>query len=408
MQNQTCCSASSEGREKRDGSLQTETGFAPKRKLMPIQTSRSCCSTANSTGAGIAQKSCGCGSQTIKPEKWISGSVSTPVGDVPRVLTSLSAADIFGVWKCRWGIGRMNYAITPGLYCVGNPDAQSPVLVTANYKLTFDQFRKELAGLDAWIVVLDSDGINVWCAAGKGTFGTEELVSRLQTVGLADVVSHRTIILPQLGAPGVSGFLVTKQSGFKVVYGPVRASDIKNFLDAGMKATDAMRVVRFTLRDRIVLTPIEFVGGLKTLLFIFGILFVLTATGFGHYGLIDLYAFLGAVVGGTVLAPVLLPWIPGRAFSFKGFFLGFLWAVGVALINGIPVGSLSGWLKVAACFMLLPALSAFYAMNFTGSSTYTSLSGVDKEMRIALPIMIISSGIGVILLLTGDLIQRFI
>ncbi len=302
----------------------------------------------------------------------------------------------------------MNYAITPGLYCVGNPDAQSPVLVTANYKLTFDQFRKELAGLDAWIVVLDSDGINVWCAAGKGTFGTEELVSRLQTVGLADVVSHRTIILPQLGAPGISGFLVTKQSGFKVVYGPVRASDIKNFLDAGMKATDAMRVVRFTLRDRIVLTPIEFVGGLKTLLFIFGILFVLTATGFGHYGLIDLYAFLGAVVGGTVLAPVLLPWIPGRAFSFKGFFLGFLWAVGVALINGIPVGSLSGWLKVAACFMLLPALSAFYAMNFTGSSTYTSLSGVDKEMRIALPIMIISSGIGVILLLTGDLIQRFI
>jgi CO dehydrogenase/acetyl-CoA synthase gamma subunit (corrinoid Fe-S protein) len=75
----------------------------------------------------------------------------------------------------RWGIGRHRYRIEPGLYAVGTPGSDSPVLVTANYKMSFDALRRELGGLDAWILVLETDGINVWCAAGKGTFGTEEV-----------------------------------------------------------------------------------------------------------------------------------------------------------------------------------------------------------------------------------------
>ena len=77
--------------------------------------------------------------------------------------------------KVRWGIGRMNYRVDPGLYSLGNPDALSPVLVSANYKMSFDRLRESLPGRNAWILVLDTDGVNVWCAAGKGTFGTEEL-----------------------------------------------------------------------------------------------------------------------------------------------------------------------------------------------------------------------------------------
>ena len=80
-----------------------------------------------------------------------------------------------------------------------------------------------LAGVDAWILVLDTKGINVWCAAGKGTFGTGELVHRIGSVGLAGIVSHRKIIVPQLGAPGVSWPEVLRRSGFTVEYGPVRA-----------------------------------------------------------------------------------------------------------------------------------------------------------------------------------------
>ncbi len=337
----------------------------------------------------------------------MTGSVHTSVAEVPQVSTTLSFSDILGSWKCRWSIGRMEYAIEPGLYCVGNPGGQSPVLVTANYKMTFDRLRMELAGLDAWIVVLDTDGINVWCAAGKGTFGTEELVYRLKDTRLAEIVTHRTLILPQLGATGVAAHEVVKQSGFRVVYGPVRACDLKAFLTAGRKATDEMRTVKFTLWDRLVLTPVELVNGIKPMFIVFAVMFLLNAIGLGHYGLVDLYALLGAIFVGAFLTPVLLPWIPGRAFSFKGFLLGLLWAVGVNLLNGIPAMPWYGWWKAVAYVLILPALSAFCAMNFTGSSTYTSLSGVDKEMKVALPSMLVSTAIGVILLLVNDFIQLF-
>jgi len=51
--------------------------------------------------------------------------------------------DRVGSWKARWNIGRMNYLVTPGLYRIGDPDSLSPVLVTANYKMTVDSLRKE-------------------------------------------------------------------------------------------------------------------------------------------------------------------------------------------------------------------------------------------------------------------------
>jgi len=255
--------------------------------------------------------------------------------------------------------------------------------------------------------VLNTCGINVWCAAGKGTFGTEELVSRLRQIRLSEVVSHRTVILPQLGAVGVAAHEVQKQSGFRVVYGPVRACDIKEFLSAGMKATEDMRRVKFTVWDRLVLTPVEIIAAMKPIVAVFGALFFLNAIGLGHYGVADLYALPGAVFTGAFLTPVLLPWIPGRAFSFKGFLLGLLWAIGVNLLNGFPTAPEYGWLKAIAYILALPSLSAYFAMNFTGSSTYTSLSGVDKEMRIGLPMMITAVAAGIILTLVNDFIQVF-
>lgn len=85
--------------------------------------------------------------------------------------------------------------------------------------MSFDILRKEMHGLDGWVLVLDIKGINVWCAAGKGTFGTQELINRIAIVQLEKVVSHKTVILPQLGAPGISAHEVAKLSGFKVLYG---------------------------------------------------------------------------------------------------------------------------------------------------------------------------------------------
>jgi len=236
----------------------------------------------------------------------------------------LTFRDKLGAWKVRWGINRMNYKVEPGLYRLGNPGENSPVLVTANYKMTFDSLRKELSELDAWILVLDTKGINVWCAAGAGTFGTKELINRMAITQLYKVVTHRTLILPQLGAPGVSAHEVKKYTGFKVVYGPVRAKDLKRFIRSGMKATPEMRTVKFNVYDRLVLTPVELVSTVKPSLMIFGVLFLLNLIGLGPFGLVDFYGYVGSVIIGCVLTPVLLPLIPGRAFAWKGWLLGFI------------------------------------------------------------------------------------
>lgn len=362
----------------------------------------SCCGNG---GKSASKQSCSC--KDAKKERWVLDFVDTPAGKIPRVSTRLEFRDILGSWKCRWSIGRMNYKVDPGLYCVGSPDAESPVLVTANYKMTFDRLRMELDSVSAWIMVLDTDGVNVWCAAGKGTFGTKELVHRIRAVQLDKIVSHRNVIVPQLGATGVSAQEVTKRAGFKVVFSPVRACDLIAFLSAGMVATEDMRTVKFPFFDRLVLTPMEVVSALKPMIMVLGILFTLNVIGLGRYGRVDFVALLGAIIAGCVVTPVLLPWVPGRAFSVKGVLIGLIWAIIVNVWQGFPQMPDYGWLKAIAYFLVIPAISSFYAMNFTGSSTYTSLSGVDKEMKIALPSMLLSTGIGVVLFLVNDFIKVF-
>jgi len=347
-----------------------------------------------------AATSC-CSTEYITPydknDQWVMGEIRTPQGIVPVISTELHFKDLLGAWKVRWGIGRMNYKINPGLYAVGKPDDTSPVLVSANYKLTFDVLRKELSGLDCWILVLDTKGINVWCAAGKGTFGTAELVNRIAKTGLAGIVSHRKLLLPQLGAPGVSAHEVARQTGFTVVYGPVRAKDIKAFIHSGCQATEEMRTVKFTAWDRLILTPVELVSAAKSSLLVFGILFLINLFAARPFGLSDFLAYTGAVLVGTVLTPLLLPWIPGRAFAWKGWLLGLFWTLVFIWYSGWLV---PGFFLLATGYLLvLPSLSAFLAMNFTGSSTYTSFSGVIKEMKIAVPLIALSSVAGIVLLL---------
>ncbi|MCL2009630.1 MAG: mercury methylation corrinoid protein HgcA, partial [Synergistaceae bacterium] len=222
---------------------------------------------------------------------------------MPIISTSLSLKDVIGAWKVRWGIGRMNYMIEPGLYAVGEPDGDSSVLVSANYKLTFDTLRKNLSGLNCWLLILDTKGINVWCAAGKGTFGTEELINRIDVTGLSEIMAHRKLILPQLGAPGVSAHEVEKFTGFSVIYGPVRAKDIKKFIASGYKATKEMRTVKFTIWDRLVLAPMEFVPIAKISLRVFGVLFLINLFAARLFGMGDFLAYAAAVLIGTVITP---------------------------------------------------------------------------------------------------------
>jgi acetyl-CoA decarbonylase/synthase complex subunit gamma len=271
--------------------------------------------------------------------------------------------------------------------------------------MSFDRLRAALPGRHAWILVLDTKGINVWCAAGKGTFGTEELICRIASSGVAHITDHRQLILPQLSGPGIAAYQIKKRSGFKVIYGPVRATDLPAFLDAGLKATLEMRHKTFDLRERAVLIPVELVSTLKWTLIALPAIFVVAGLGgqagfwYGalNYGLFAIFALLSAVAAGAVLTPLLLPWLPGRSFSVKGLSIGLITALVLTTYRAANLSDWAGKAEILAWFFLIPAIAAFLAMNFTGASTYTSLSGVRKEMRWAVPLEIAAGTTGLLL-----------
>lgn len=332
------------------------------------------------------------GSKVTRPrldQYFVTGSVDTLTGPVPVVPAQLTWRDRRGGYRVRWGIGRYDYTVDPGLYAVGTPTDLSPVLVTANYKLTFDALRRTLTGRDAWILVLDTRGINVWCAAGKGTFGTAELISRIQGTGLAQVVSHGVLVLPQLGATGVAAHEVRRATGFRCVWGPVRATDLPAFLDSGMRATVEMRRVTFPLRDRLVLMPVEAVNLLGLTVAVAAGAALIGGIGPGFYSIaralerapIAAAAAIAAIVGGTVVTPALLPWLPSRMFAEKGAAVGIV----AALLIDAAFWSAHAPLSLAAAGLVAVVGSSFAAMNYTGTSTYTSLHGVEREMRLVMP-----------------------
>jgi hypothetical protein len=314
-----------------------------------------------------------------------------PAPTIRQTTSEITARNRWDHFLARWGVNRAGHIVTPGLYRLGNPDKNSPVFASANYTLSFDALRSALAKRDAWILVLDTKGINVWCAAGKGTFGTGELIRRIAVTGLADVVAHRKIIVPQLGAPGISAHEVARYSGFAVEYGPVRAADLPAYL-ATHTATTEMRTVRFPLADRLVLCPMELVHfGL------YGI--VAAAVLFFLAGPVAALAAIAAVLAGTVLFPALLPVLPSRDFSLKGFLLGAIVAIPFAIAFARAPG-LSGIAPLIAAlvpFLTIPPVVAYLGLNFTGSTTFTSRTGVKKEIFQYVPAMVVLAGLGTVL-----------
>jgi hypothetical protein len=311
--------------------------------------------------------------------------------EVPRLSSAWSRGDWLGTLRVRCGFGRDRYRTEPGLYRIGEPSPDSPVLVTGNYKLTVDTVRRDLEGHDAWLMVVDTKGVNVWCAAGKKTFSSGEVATRAITSGIVDHIAHETLVLPQLSATGVAAHEVRRMSGYRVVFGPVRSSDIPKYLDAGMKATPQMRAVTFTFRERLVLAPVEFLGAFrgKWLLIPLGLVLV-SGFGPGIWSFANLAArapyalifYLTGILAGAIGVPALLPWIPGRALGLKGAELGALCAW---IVSGYLFGVAT--MTTVAALLGAGAIAAYLGVNFTGSTPYTSPSGVEKELRAGLPWM---------------------
>jgi hypothetical protein len=266
-----------------------------------------------------------------------------------------------------------------------------------------------LHGLDAWILVLDTKGINVWCAAGKGTFSTAELARRIRLHGLEKVVNHRRVVVPQLGATGVSAHEVKNLTGFRVIYGPVRADDIGTFIKNNYKASPEMRLVRFNLWDRAKLIPVEFFNGKYYFLLVAALFLLLSGVHSGGFsieklwsvGSISVLSLFAAYVAGCVVTPLLLPYIPFKRFSLKGLAIGWILAL-LFLMKGLLGSSV---FEIISWFLIMGSVSSYMAMNFTGTSTFTSLSGVRKEMKWSLPLQIGAAAVGMIVWFVTRFIQ---
>jgi len=322
------------------------------------------------------------------------------MAEMMRTSAELSSHDKMDHVKARLGLRRMSHKVKPGLYVLGDPGPEAKMFVTGNYTLSFDALRSALKGMDAYIMVLDTRAINVWCAAGKGTFGTDEVVERIEKTELAQTVSQRTLILPQLSASGVSAHEVKRRSGFRVEYGPVRAEDIPEYLRLG-KATEEMRQVRFNLKDRLALVPVE----IKQY-FLYLALIIMGMYLIGGYW--PALMVLTVFVTGIVLFPMLLPFIPSRSFSGKGLVLGAVVAVLVSIIPSLLSSDPNPWWMGFGALenaLLMSPWVGYIALNFTGSSTFTSRTGVRKEIFTYIRVFAALFITGVALLVAVKLMQ---
>jgi Na+(H+)/acetate symporter ActP len=111
---------------------------------------------------------------------------------------------------------------------------------------------------------------------------------------------------------------------------------------------------------------------------------------------------LTVILCGAALFPILLPWLPSKVFSTKGAFLGLLAALPFAL--SVPLQHMDWtWYRqtgqILGYLLAMSSSTAYISLNFTGATTFTSRTGVRKEIYTYIRPMAISFGIGLILLL---------
>jgi ubiquinone/menaquinone biosynthesis C-methylase UbiE len=258
----------------------------------------------------------------------------------------------------------------PGLYRIGRPGSDSPVLVTGNFDLTVRRVVRGVQGHDCYLLVADSRGINVWCAAGGGHLNADKVITSVKRSGLGDLVRHRRLILPQLCANGVEGRRVEEATGWHVLWGPTRADDIPAYLARGRRKTDSMRLVAFPLMDRLEMSAVMwlFMAPLLALLML----------------ILDRRSIIPALLSLLVLFVVtasLWPRIPGYQGTTKGLFLAAT-CVALTLLLSVTVQPLPPR-RVFNWAVGLTALSLFVAADFQGADPRRRGGEVEQLPKIA-------------------------
>ena len=144
-----------------------------------------------------------------------------------------------------------NFPCALGLRRVGNPNERSPVFLSGNYTLTVQRVLRKLRGCDCYLLVANSRGSNVWCAAGMNEFTEYDVIDVINVSCIRDLVRHRRIIAPVYAAPGIDIRTIKKETGFNIQWGPTHLNDLPRYIANGLKRTHDMFQVKFGLQDRL-------------------------------------------------------------------------------------------------------------------------------------------------------------
>ncbi|MFX1393348.1 MAG: HgcAB-like fusion protein [Promethearchaeota archaeon] len=227
-----------------------------------------------------------------------------------------SKLSIFGAYFFRF----IGYSIEPMLKKIGNPNQNSPVLVTANFNLTVKRLLKKLKGLNCYLLIAPSNGINVWCGACGGDFTTDSVISIIKTSGINELVSHRTLILPQLSAPGIDPTIIKKELGWNAKFGPVYAKDIKKYIKNNFEKTDVQKRIRFPIKKRLEMANAYYF----VMVILFTIIYWILAIFFSN---LDLILYLDTLLIGFIIiygSLIILPSIPSTKGKLKVLIFGTL------------------------------------------------------------------------------------
>jgi len=272
--------------------------------------------------------------------------------------------------------------IEPGIYKSGNPNKESPLIATSNYEYTYIKLLRDLKGIDAWVLCIDSDGINVWCAARGGDFENKQLIEALEATKIEHLVNTKTLILPQLSAGGISVPSLPKLANnfpFKVKYGPVWSKDLPDYLKMRPKTKPkSMKIANFSLKHRIGagITHTTFlfrkVFSLPILITLF-LFFLLNWSS----RLIWIGEFVISIVISNLLLSILFPVSKfTRKFINKGVLFGFL--------NLIVISFISLGMNHALSYILLNSVIHFWigffsTMSFSGYTMTTNPKAIQGE-----------------------------
>ena len=304
------------------------------------------------------------------------------------------------IWYNHLTGGWRGIPIKPGLYRAGNPTAESPVIVTANYELTYYTVMRALHndGVAAWVLVCETNGINVWCAARGVHFDTDDVVEMVQLTRLSEIVSHRELILPQLSAAGMDPTEIRQRTGFRSFYGPVRIQDLGRWLELEKpkpKPRD-MATVTFNLRERmeqsVAHVPFLFAVLLgRPLIRLLGLLLVGDIVVsllvpqlipqillFSTQAIVLIIEFIVALVGNALFLGLVFPLLPSKGNSFwrRGWGLA---AMTVPLSFIIMALFNTYWTVVIVWLMVQTVLSISLTMDFSGMTSVSDPMTIRRE-----------------------------